>query len=49
MLLNEAKDIVEKEPIPEEYANCFMDLWQDENMQLAILRGNEWALHDNLH
>lgn len=49
MLLSHAKDIGEDEDIPDEYANCFLDLWQDENMQLAILRGNEWALHDNLH
>jgi guanine nucleotide-binding protein subunit alpha, other len=43
------RDVGPNEAVPEEYATCFMDLWQDEGIQLAMLKGNEFALHDNLN
>lgn len=28
--------------------NAFTSLWADKGVQLAMLKGNEYALHDNL-
>lgn len=34
--------------MPREYLDAFTALWEDKNVQMAILKGNEYALHDNL-
>lgn len=34
--------------MPREYLEAFTSLWEDKNVQMAILKGNEYALHDNL-
>lgn len=41
-------DIHQNEPLPVEYLTAFNNLWQDRGIQLAMLKGNEYALHDNL-
>jgi len=48
-LLNTERDIGPNEPIPIDYLHCFADLWSDAGIQLAMLKGNEYALHDNLN
>lgn len=37
-----------KEHFPPEYLNAFKNLWMDDGVKQAIIRGNEYALHDNL-
>jgi guanine nucleotide-binding protein subunit alpha, other len=34
--------------MPEEYLEPIKALWADGGVQKAILKGNEYALHDNL-
>lgn len=34
--------------MPLDCLNAFKSLWEDEGVQLAIRKGNEYALHDNL-
>lgn len=34
--------------MPVESLNAFLSLWQDKGVQMAMLKGNEYALHDNL-
>jgi len=41
-------DISPEEPLPIECLNAFQSLWEDKGVQLAMLKGNEYALHDNL-
>lgn len=36
------------EPMPLDCLNAFKSLWRDQGVQLAIKKGNEYALHDNL-
>jgi guanine nucleotide-binding protein subunit alpha len=33
---------------PQECLSAFNSLWADKGVQLAILKGNQYALHDNL-
>jgi guanine nucleotide-binding protein subunit alpha len=47
-LVNAAPDIGTEEPIPEEFLPAFNCLWADKGVQLTILKGNQYALHDNL-
>jgi guanine nucleotide-binding protein subunit alpha, other len=47
-LLHQRREVDLDEPIPEEYFECFSDLWADNGIQLGMLKGNECALHDNL-
>jgi hypothetical protein len=47
-LLRKELELQPNESFPEEYRACFNDLWDDDALQSAILRGNESALHDNL-
>ena len=37
-----------EEPMSEEFLSAFVSLWADKGVQLAMLKGNEYALHDNL-
>ena len=37
-----------EEPLPAESLHAFLSLWQDKGVQMAMLKGNEYALHDNL-
>jgi guanine nucleotide-binding protein subunit alpha len=48
-LLSADKDVGPNEFLPIEYYHCFADLWSDAGIQLAMLKGNEYALHDNLN
>jgi len=41
-------EIGPEEPMPIDCLNAFRSLWSDEGVQLAIKKGNEYALHDNL-
>jgi guanine nucleotide-binding protein subunit alpha len=41
-------DISPEEPLPYECLHAFTSLWEDRGVQLAMLKGNEYALHDNL-
>ncbi len=34
--------------MPQECLAAFNSLWADKGVQLAILKGNQYALHDNL-
>lgn len=47
-VIMQEKDLRPFEAIPIEYLRAFKDLWQDPGLQKAVLRGNEFALHDNL-
>jgi guanine nucleotide-binding protein subunit alpha, other len=35
--------------MPQQYYQAFSSLWDDKGVQLAMLKGNEYALHDNLN
>jgi guanine nucleotide-binding protein subunit alpha, other len=48
-LLTNERDIGPDDKLPPEYLPCFQDLWADAGVQLAMLKGNEYALHDNLN
>ncbi|KAK3716035.1 hypothetical protein LTR37_006765 [Vermiconidia calcicola] len=41
-------DIGQDEPMPIDCLHAFKNLWRDSGVQIAIMRGNEYALHDNL-
>jgi hypothetical protein len=41
-------DIGPEEPMPLDCLNAFKSLWRDAGVQIAIRKGNEYALHDNL-
>ena len=41
-------EIGPEEPMPIDCLNAFKSLWTDAGVQLAIKKGNEYALHDNL-
>lgn len=41
-------DIGPDDSMPLDCLNAFKSLWRDEGVQLAIKKGNEYALHDNL-
>ena len=47
-MVNSAPDIGTEEPMPEEFLHAFNCLWADKGVQLTILKGNQYALHDNL-
>jgi guanine nucleotide-binding protein subunit alpha len=47
-LLYEKRNIGPNEDIPEEYYDCFTELWKDDTIQITMLKGHQWALHDNL-
>lgn len=47
-VIMQEKDLRPYEPIPTEYLRAFKDMWKDPGIQKAIVRGNEFALHDNL-
>jgi guanine nucleotide-binding protein subunit alpha len=47
--LEHEKELGVEESLPPEYLACFKDLWADMGIQLAMLKGNEYALHDNLN
>jgi len=42
-------DIGPDDALPLDYLNAFINLWADKGIQLAMLKGNEYALHDNLN
>jgi guanine nucleotide-binding protein subunit alpha len=37
-----------EDSMPQECLSAFNSLWADKGVQLAILKGNQYALHDNL-
>jgi guanine nucleotide-binding protein subunit alpha len=41
-------EISPDEPLPPDSLHAFLDLWHDKGVQMAMLKGNEYALHDNL-
>ncbi len=41
-------EISPNDPLPPEYLEPLKSLWADAGVQKAILKGNEYALHDNL-
>jgi len=41
-------EIGPNDPLPEEYLQPIKSLWADAGVQKAILKGNEYALHDNV-
>lgn len=46
--VNNDREIGTQDALPQEYKVAFKTLWEDRGVQEAILRGNEYALHDNL-
>jgi hypothetical protein len=48
-MLEKERELGLEETLPLEYLTCFKDLWADMGIQMAILKGNEYALHDNLN
>lgn len=48
-LLIDDRDLRQGEPFPAEYYEPFVSLWADAGVQTAAQRGNEYALHDNVH
>lgn len=48
-MVNTAPDIGTEEPMPDEFLMAFNCLWADKGVQLTILKGNQYALHDNLN
>ncbi|KAI9830874.1 MAG: G-Protein alpha subunit [Phylliscum demangeonii] len=48
-LINDDAEIGVKETFPIDYLDAFKDLWVDDGVKEAIIRGNEYALHDNLN
>ncbi|KAK3056123.1 hypothetical protein LTS18_011693, partial [Coniosporium uncinatum] len=47
-LLASDPDIGTEEAMPLDCLQAFNSLWADKGVQLAILKGNEYALHDNM-
>ena len=47
-LINLDRDLGSKETLPAEYLPAFKSLWKDPGIQQTIVKGNEFALHDNL-
>ncbi len=41
-------EIGPEDPLPEDYLQPIKSLWADAGVQKAILKGNEYALHDNI-
>jgi guanine nucleotide-binding protein subunit alpha len=41
-------ELAPTQPLPMDYLDPVKKLWQDEGVKQAILKGNEFALHDNL-
>ncbi|KAI0762527.1 heterotrimeric G protein alpha subunit 4 [Fomes fomentarius] len=48
-MVEEASDIKDGEPFPEDYLTVLKQLWEDPNVQAAYARGNEAALPENLN
>lgn len=48
-LLIEERELGVHERMPQEYYAPFRDMWADAGVQVAARRGNEYALHDNVH
>jgi len=47
-LIESDPDISPDDPLPIECLDAFTSLWEDKGVQWAMLKGNEYALHDNL-
>jgi guanine nucleotide-binding protein subunit alpha len=47
-LINADPEIGLDDPMPMDCLAAFNSLWADKGVQLAILKGNQYALHDNL-
>ena len=45
----EEKEIKDSESFPRSYLQPLQALWADSGVQLAVRRGNEYALYDNIH
>ena len=48
VLIESDPDISPDDPLPIECLEAFTSLWEDKGVQWAMLKGNEYALHDNL-
>jgi guanine nucleotide-binding protein subunit alpha len=48
LFLEKERELALDESLPIEYRQCFKDLWADLGIQVAISKGNEYALHENL-
>ena len=42
------QEINANDPLPKDFLNPIKMLWRDGGVKRAILKGNEFALHDNL-
>ncbi|KAI9819714.1 MAG: hypothetical protein M1832_003948 [Thelocarpon impressellum] len=47
-LINNERDINSTDSLPVEYLPAFKSLWTDAGIQQTMIKGNEFALHDNL-
>lgn len=47
-LLAADPEIGPDDSMPNDCLHAFKNLWRDQGVQLAIRKGNEYALHDNL-
>ncbi|KAL0636549.1 G-Protein alpha subunit [Maublancomyces gigas] len=47
-LISVERELARSESFPREYQTAFCSLWSDAGVQVAVQRGNEFALHDNL-
>jgi guanine nucleotide-binding protein subunit alpha len=45
-LIEESPDIKDHQPYPSEYHEALQRLWDDETVQAAVKKGNEFALPD---
>jgi guanine nucleotide-binding protein subunit alpha len=45
----EEKEIKDTESFPRSYLQPLQALWLDSGVQMAVRRGNEYALYDNIH
>jgi len=48
-LILEDYELTRGEPLPRRYLSAFQQMWSDTGVQLIARRGNEYALHDNVH
>jgi guanine nucleotide-binding protein subunit alpha len=48
-LIHSDPDIGPEDDMPYQCLHAFTSLWADKGIQLAMLKGNEYALHDNLN
>ena len=47
-LIGIERELGTNDTMPVDYLPAFKSLWADEGVKQAIVKGNEYALHDNL-